>query len=276
MAVTTPNLLTKKLWPSPFSPLTPGYLVRVRDRLDRLQTLYHNLLAQQDPALGYNLDALVGIIFAPAFRTLRLIAHEAPRAIHVDTELAALVASLAADLQDISGDANPLDLLSQVDILPDPDWDVVFRDYFKLLDAAVDTFVLWDTPSHNFALAGTATPDPSFPILRKMVLQFNSYPCLQPYYAGLMAKLDGSRSGACYTQHWMGQTTQAPTKSTPKRKADISNSPSRQTVTRSIAESLVADGIYPIKGNEPSFKRRLMTDLRRWPEWRTKINPVNS
>jgi hypothetical protein len=267
-------------WPGPYTTLTPHYLGRIKNQLVELRADYQNLVAQQDLALGYNFDALLWIC-AVVFWNLRVIAHDAPRdaaPTPVDQDMKDTLAKLAVEFQSVLG-GDPPDFLAEIPILPDPDWDAVFKDHFNLLDSAISTFILWDTPCHNYDLAGANAPQPTFETLRKLILQFNTWPCTKNYYTQFMHKLDSSRSGTCYATHWMARVEQAaqePPKPAAKRKVNDVDPPSwaAQGLGRPDIDQTVNSSSYRVKGDEFFYKKRLISDIRRWPEWRLKENPI--
>ncbi|KAI3332941.1 hypothetical protein F4824DRAFT_503485 [Ustulina deusta] len=206
-------------WPNGNVYLVPTFLNTLQERLILLRSEFRHFMQTQDPAVGFDLDWLLVHISEPAFLTIQFIAQQAPPITPADPVLVASTSALVSQLQAVTGDGETADFLSQIEALPNPDWDVVFKGYCRVLEASVDAFLIGDSPVYKVKLANASAPDLVFRILRDLIVSLGKFPFLRPYQNRLVKKLEGSRSGSIYTEFWMKQI-QLDSDPRPKRKID--------------------------------------------------------
>ncbi|KAI0405120.1 hypothetical protein F4802DRAFT_199214 [Xylaria palmicola] len=212
--------------------LSPSYLKLLEERLDMVKSQYRDFLASHEGAAKYNLDYLVGSTIIATFCTMRVIANEVPVFVPEGMDL--------DELQVMLTSANPPELSYDTSILPNPAWNTVFHGYRMVLEEAVDTFILGDTPSLQVELAAQNAPDPAFTVLRDIVLELHYWPCTRACHRRLMEKLDGSRSGVCFVQQ-MGSQYLVGSVPAGKRKIDT-------------------------LGLDEPTKKKLLKTMKEWPE----------
>ncbi|KAI0188783.1 hypothetical protein EV127DRAFT_482328 [Xylaria flabelliformis] len=204
-------------WPNGNVYLTPGFLELCQERLVKVKDSFRKFLEEQDPEVGFKLEWMLAHICERCFATIHFIARQVPRKPPMDPFLATVTSELASELQAISGNDKPPAFISAIDALPNPEWDEVFQGYCRVLEASVETYVLGDTPVYQSTLADAAAPDQVYEVLRLMIVSLQRFPCLQNYTKRVLRKLDGSRSGAIWTQWWLKEAQVNPP---PKRKLD--------------------------------------------------------
>ncbi|KAI0451285.1 hypothetical protein F5B21DRAFT_516800 [Xylaria acuta] len=209
----------KPEWPNGNVYLTPAYLNTLQQRLRLLKSRFRHFIETQDPEVGFDLDWLLVEVSEDAFTTIRFIAEEVPPTVPVDPCLAAATSALASELEAVIGDGNTPDFLSQIEALPNPDWDDVFKGYCRVLEASVDAYLIGDSPVYQVKLADASAPDLIFRVLRGLIMALERYPFLRSFHKRLMRKLERSRSGAVYTEWWMREIPKD-SDPTPKRKID--------------------------------------------------------
>ncbi|KAI1758420.1 hypothetical protein F4782DRAFT_26402 [Xylaria castorea] len=204
-------------WPSGNVYLTPNFLKTLQGRLVTLKAKFRTFLEEQDPEVGFNLEWMLVHVCEKSFVTIRFIAMHVPPKPPMDPYLAAVTNDLVSELQAVIGDSKPPDFVSQIDALPNPDWDAVFQGYCRVLEASIEAYLIGDSPVYQVKLADAAAPDQIYRVLRRMVMALERYPFLWTYQKRLMRKLEGSRSGSVWTKWWMKEAQINPP---PKRKLD--------------------------------------------------------
>ncbi|KAJ2989657.1 hypothetical protein NUW58_g3361 [Xylaria curta] len=217
------SLLSNSDWPNDNIYLVPSYLDEIQKDYTLLKSKFRHYIQTVDPAAGFDLDWLIVHICERTYWTIRIIADEAPRVAPANPELITSTHALASQLQAIIGDEQPPDFLSSIDALPNPEWDAIFKNYCRLLEAGVDAFIIADSPTYQVKLSNVATPDLIFRVLRTMVVSLGEYPLLRAYHNRLMKKLGASRSGVIYTEFWMNEL-ESNSGPTPKHKLDTLDS----------------------------------------------------
>ncbi|KAI0469073.1 hypothetical protein F4859DRAFT_516422 [Xylaria cf. heliscus] len=234
------NVSTEWKWPQGNVHLTPTYFEITQQRLRPLRWRFRHFLQTQDPEVGFKLDWLLVRISEVAFSTIQVIAQQVPPTVPVDPCFESTTSALASQLQAVTSDSEKPDFISQIEALPNPDWDAVFQGYCRVLEASVDAYLIGDSPMYKVKLADAVALDMIFRILRGLISDLESYPFLRSYYNRLMRKLEGSRSDAVYTDWWM-KNIPPNTDPTPKRKID----------------TLDLDG---------PAKKRLLKEMKNWPK----------
>ncbi|KAI0439659.1 hypothetical protein F4803DRAFT_27646 [Xylaria telfairii] len=234
------SALSKSSWPSGNKYLVPVFLETLQERLRLLKSKFKHFIETQDPEVGFDLDWMLVHVCEDAFTTIRFIAEQVPPIVPVDAELTSALMELTSELKAVMGDDFEPNYISEIEALPNPEWDAVFQGYCRVLEASVDAYIIGDSPVYKIKLANAAAPDMIFRILRGLIESLGKYPCLQSYHSRLMKKMEGSRSGAIYTQWWMKEVPEG-TDPTPKRKLDM-------------------------LGLDRPAKKRLMKEMEDWPK----------
>ncbi|KAI0876716.1 hypothetical protein GGS24DRAFT_498527 [Hypoxylon argillaceum] len=255
----------ESLWPGKCTYMTPSYLASLRRGLSRLERRYDSFQDPSDPSVEHDLEYLIVWICAPAYSALRVIASEAPPIVPVDPILADLTATIATEGEATTGNQNPRKAVSQIYALPNPSWDAVFQEYGRWLELGVDTFIVGDSPSFQVDLAKADAPYPAFSFLRQIPIWLSVYPHLRSFAARLKDRLDGSRSGACYTQHWMRQTSEL--------------SAPEELTTEMASPEISPNPAVKRKTDTPDLglptKRRLLDAIKE-EGWSTSGNPLSA
>lgn len=186
-------------WPDSDSILIPWYFNQVKIRLATYQARYDALM-EQDPAKELNMDSLLGSIGFGTFGALRTIASEAPKTLPVDIQTMNEMANQLAKSNSKGRLSGPL---AEIDILPDKAWDTMFKDYCALWSNVIDTWLHWDSLFHIHPPADLTITQVAFNLVRQQVVQMKEYPCLTPWYKGLMLRVNFSRSGVKYNENLM-------------------------------------------------------------------------
>ncbi|RYC65124.1 hypothetical protein CHU98_g1092 [Xylaria longipes] len=211
--------LSKPVWPIDHVHLTPAFLDDFQGRLRLLNSEFRHFMEKQDPKVGIDLNSLLVNFFQPAFYLVEFIAMQVPRTVAVNPSVAAATSALVSQLQALIGEDNTPDFLSEIEALPNPDWDALFQGYCRVLEASVDAFIMGDSPVYQVKLAKASEPSKYFRSLRKAINLLERFPFLRSYHNRLIRKLESSRSGAVYTDWWMRQIPENSVPP-PKRKID--------------------------------------------------------
>ncbi|KAJ8129906.1 hypothetical protein O1611_g3723 [Lasiodiplodia mahajangana] len=191
-------------WPDGNVYLVPTFLKTLQVRLVQLKTEFKKYIRTLNIDDGIDLEWMLVNISEPAFLTVQFIAEQVPPSLPPDAHLVDSINDLASQLKPIiGGDENP-PFLSEIEALPNPQWDAVFKGYCKVLEASVDAFVLGDSPAYQ---PGVSNPDEVFHILSDLLAGFNKFPFLRLYYNRLVRKLGGSRSGVIGSDGWKAEET---------------------------------------------------------------------
>ncbi|KAI8626187.1 hypothetical protein F5Y19DRAFT_478793 [Xylariaceae sp. FL1651] len=202
------------------SSLSDNYLKNLRRRCQDIQSSYISLILQQKKTTICDTDALVAQVCGPAFRALRVLANTAD-SLAEDPDIVDLANSLiiTASAQTAVGSENStLENLS-TGCLVDQYSDKIFQDYKAILVKAIDTWVLWDSPSHSPVLAKEFTPDKCYKIIEGLLVTLSGLPVLTRYASGLLSRIYCSRSCACY----VAQDGKPEAKTGEKRKAYLTS-----------------------------------------------------
>ncbi|KAI1129399.1 hypothetical protein F5Y10DRAFT_238535 [Nemania abortiva] len=195
-----PSPEIKPLWPGNCNYLTPIFLNELHERVARLKDRYEKTITSQTP-VRYNLNYLVNDICLPAFRALRCVGAEAPPLIPVDPSHVALIANMHAEDRAALGHFTG----SRMHPLPNPEWDAPFQEYGRILEDGINAFIIGDSACFQPRLHQAGVPNEAFELLRNMTIWISRWSYFVPWADKLRFKLDGSRSGICYTAHWMSK-----------------------------------------------------------------------
>ncbi|KAI1126509.1 hypothetical protein F5Y10DRAFT_267057 [Nemania abortiva] len=205
-------------WPYDSVFLTPDYLKIFQQRLAKLKSRFRHFIETTDKEVGFDLEEIFLDYIEPASLNVYWIAQHAPGMAPADPDLVAASNALSSELQAMLGKTEPSDFQSQIEALPNPEWDAVFKGYYRLLEAAVDAFVIGDSPVFS---TDVAQPHKVFRVTRKYIDRLNHFPFMLMYHRRLMTKLGDSRSGPIYAKLQLEQTVSAPD---PERKRKTANS----------------------------------------------------
>ncbi|KAI0548645.1 hypothetical protein F4679DRAFT_596574 [Xylaria curta] len=204
-------------WPDGNIYLTPDFLELCQERLVKLKDAFRKFLEEQDEETVFNFKWMLIYVCEKSFATIRFIAMQVPHKPPMDPYLAAATNELASELQAITSNDKPPAFISEIEALPNPEWDEVFQGYCRVLEASVEAFVMADNPVQQKKLADAGAPTQMYKVLRKIVVSLGKYTFLRNYTKRVMRKLEGSRSGSIWLQWWLKEAQVNPP---PKRKLD--------------------------------------------------------
>lgn len=149
----------KPQWPNGNVHLTSGYFTNIQEDLRLLKSRFRHFIETQDPEVGFDVDWMLVYVCEACFLTIRTIADQVPSTAPVDPSLATATSALTSELQAVMGYDFKPDYISQIEALPNPDWDAVFQGYCRVLEASVDAYLVADSPVYQIKLADAAAPD---------------------------------------------------------------------------------------------------------------------
>ncbi|RWA03669.1 hypothetical protein EKO27_g11437 [Xylaria grammica] len=230
--------VSKSDWPAGNIYIEPVLLKELQERLERIQHKFQTAVKAVDPAVGLDLEWLAIHVCDPAYWVVWYVAGEAPPMdAPAGPDLIASSNALASQVEALTGNAEKIDLiLPEIEALPDPEWDAVFKGFCQLLEASVDAHVLGDSPFYQAELAGRGEPHPIFRTIRNLLNDLGAFPFLRNYHSKLMRKLDGSRSGVIYKEYYWILDSSQKSDTTAKRKLGAINSDNSDSSESTSAE----------------------------------------